>query len=446
MKFRVRVVLLAFSIFVICVVFFFFGPQSYLLEELNNDYAEVDEDVLEEANEDVVRTVAQKVLKNSPPVAFEADIFNASSRQKVIEQFIDWYDVRWNFQPAPGTDLWEIAGRWVTSQQIHGEYVPELGAVLLAMSSRPIIKADIITKGSQLKLLLLLEGHQSVIFKPRWYDRNYVIEGKPYDGHDRHNGEIAAFHLNRLFGFRRVPLTIGRVIDLEKEILPVATDQLKATFFKNGSNTCFYGKCLYCKGENNGVCANGTRMEGAVVLALPARFTFVKYRHPWGRTYKEGRRARWEYDDEHYCVDVQKMAPFDSGRLLLDIIDACVFDYIVGNADRHHFEVFANETDSMLIMFDNGKSYGNPFHDEDSILTPLKQCKRIRYATVRRLRQLRQGVLSKVLGDILSRDPLAPLLAGHHFPAMERRLEYAVQLIGKYMEDSPGVLVDLPAR
>lgn len=130
MKFRVRVVMLAFSIFVICVVFFFFGPQSDLLEELNNDYAEVDEDILKAADGDVVRTVAQKVLKNSLPVAFEADIFNASSRQKMVEQFIDWYDVRWNFQPAPGTDLWEIAGRWVTSQQIHGEYVPELGKVL----------------------------------------------------------------------------------------------------------------------------------------------------------------------------------------------------------------------------------------------------------------------------------------------------------------------------
>lgn len=63
-----------------------------------------------------------------------------------------------------------------------------------------------------------------------------------------------------------------------------------------------------------------------------------------------------------------------------------------------------------------------------------------------RLRQLRQGVLSEVLGDILSRDPLAPLLAGHHFPAMERRLEYAVHLIEKYIEDNPDVLVDLPTR
>lgn len=29
------------------------------------------------------------------------------------------------------------------------------------------------------------------------YDRDYIVEGKPYDGHDRHNGEIVAFHFNR---------------------------------------------------------------------------------------------------------------------------------------------------------------------------------------------------------------------------------------------------------
>jgi len=29
------------------------------------------------------------------------------------------------------------------------------------------------------------------------YSRDYIVEGKPYEGHDRHNAEIMAFHLSR---------------------------------------------------------------------------------------------------------------------------------------------------------------------------------------------------------------------------------------------------------
>ena len=38
----------------------------------------------------------------------------------------------------------------------------------------------------------------------------------------------------RVLELRRVPLTVGRVIDLEEDILPVATERLRNTFFTNG--------------------------------------------------------------------------------------------------------------------------------------------------------------------------------------------------------------------
>jgi len=66
---------------------------------------------------------------------------------------------------------------------------------------------------------------------------------------------------------------------------------------------------------------------------------------------------RWEYDAEHYCGDVRRTPLYETGPLLLDIIDTCIFDFIIGNADRHHYEVFDNDPKSMLIMFDNGKRY-----------------------------------------------------------------------------------------
>ena len=61
-----------------------------------------------------------------------------------------------------------------------------------------------------------------------------MIEGKPYDGYDRHNAEIAAFHLDRLLDFRRSPLVVGRTINLKEEIMPVATERLLKTFRKKG--------------------------------------------------------------------------------------------------------------------------------------------------------------------------------------------------------------------
>ena len=63
---------------------------------------------------------------------------------------------------------------------------------------------------------------------------------------------------------------------------------------------------------------------------------------------------RWEIDDK-YCDKVRQTSPYDSGPRLMDIIDASVFDYLIGNADRHHYETFKDQPESMLVMLDSAK-------------------------------------------------------------------------------------------
>ncbi|XP_047560591.1 glycosaminoglycan xylosylkinase isoform X2 [Lutra lutra] len=287
---------------------------------------------------------------------------------------------------------WEIAAQWVVPREVYPEETPELGAIMHAMATKKIIKADVGYKGTQLKALLILEGGQKVVFKPK-----------------------------RILGFRRAPLVVGRFVNLRTEIKPVATEQLLSTFLTVGNNTCFYGKCYYCR-ETEPACADGDTMEGSVTLWLPDVWPLQKHRHPWGRTYREGKLARWEYD-ESYCDAVKKTSPYDSGPRLLDIIDTAVFDYLIGNADRHHYESFQDdEGASMLILLDNAKSFGNPSLDERSILAPLYQCCIIRVSTWNRLNYLKSGVLKSALKSAMAHDPIAPVLSEPHLDAAEQRL------------------------
>lgn len=315
---------------------------------------------------------------------------------------------------------WQVAEKWVNPREIIPDYVPELVSVLKAMASEPVIHADIAPRGTQLKLLLTLKGGQKVLFKPKWFERDQVIAGQPYAGQDRHNGEIAAFHLSRILGFRKTPIAVGRYLNLEKEVISNAAPRLLETFFMKDNNTCFYGKCYYCKGKESGACGKKHVMEGTVVLWISHKMQL--FRHPWSRTYVQNKKAKWEVD-EKFCDKVLQIDMYKGpGVRLLDIVDTAIFDYLIGNADRHHYEIFQYLPDSMLIMLDNGKSFGNPYHDERSILAPLYQCCLIRWATFERLRLLRNGVLSKVLESILSFDPISPVLTTLHLRALDRRV------------------------
>lgn len=65
---------------------------------------------------------------------------------------------------------WEIASQWVGPREVYPEETPELAAVLTSLSSARIERADVGYKGTQLKALLVLDGGQKVVFKPKRWD------------------------------------------------------------------------------------------------------------------------------------------------------------------------------------------------------------------------------------------------------------------------------------
>eukprot|EP00794_Sanderia_malayensis_P016215 gene16215-17847_t len=344
-----------------------------------------------------------------------------------------------NEKAHPWDTWWSmVKERHVTSPQMARREVEE---ILKELATAKIIEADVGSRGTQLKASLKLDGPemQTVVFKPMRYPRDHVIRGNIYDGFDRHNGEIAAFHLDRILGFYRAPPVVGRRIDLEKELKPVAKQKLLNTFFKKvNRDVCFYGVCYYCK-KSEAACGNGNIMEGSITIWLPHGWELKNNRHPWQRTYRNDKIARWQLDPS-YCKDIVKVAPYDSGPRLLDIIDTSIFDFLIGNGDRHHYETFKKGGPHGLVLhLDNAKSFGNHFQDEMSILAPLEQCCRIRKSTHARLKEFSQNSsspdsLSSKMRESLRFDPVYPVLTDLHILALDRRLTIALSVIENCIE------------
>lgn len=94
----------------------------------------------------------------------------------------------------------------------------------------------------------------------------------------------------------------------------------------------------------------------------------AKHKSPWQRTYKEGQKAVWEQNEENnYCELVKTKVPM---LRILDLIDTAIFDFLIQNGDRHHYETRKNR----VVLIDNGKGFGNPNVDFIDILSPLYQC------------------------------------------------------------------------
>ncbi|XP_074871059.1 pseudokinase FAM20A isoform X2 [Carettochelys insculpta] len=118
---------------------------------------------------------------------------------------------------------------------ISADYSQDEKALLGACDCTQIVKPS----GVHLKLVLRLQDFGKAMFKPMRQKRE---EETPEDCFyfvdvQRHNAEIAAFHLDRILDFRRVPPTIGRRINVTKDILEVTKNEiLQSVFFISPGN------------------------------------------------------------------------------------------------------------------------------------------------------------------------------------------------------------------
>lgn len=319
-----------------------------------------------------------------------------------------------------------------------GEILVE--AILKDMATLPVLHAEQKEGGTQLKLIIDYPNGVQALFKPMRFARD--VQTLPnhfyFSDYERHNAEIAAFHLDRILGFRRAMPVVGRVLNMTTEIYDVTEGDILKTFFVSPANNfCFHGKCSYYCDTGHAICGNPDMLEGSFAAFLPSSDVAERkvWRHPWRRSYHKRRKAQWELQSD-YCDTVRTTPPYDSGRRLLDLMDMSIFDFLTGNMDRHHYEtfkMFGNET--FTLHLDQGRAFGKAFHDELSILAPLLQCCVVRHTTLATLLKFVNGVpLSGTLRESMKIDPVSPILWEPHLQALDRRVVIVLDAIRKCVE------------
>ncbi|KAF8787363.1 Extracellular serine/threonine protein like [Argiope bruennichi] len=318
----------------------------------------------------------------------------------------------------------------ISDLDLYSEDDANVDELLKDMATMPIVHVEEKVGGTQLKLLITFQDGNQAMFKPMRFDRQKETEPNHFYfvDYERHISEIAAFHLDRILGFRRCPPVVGRKLNITTEIYAVADDELLKTFFISpAQNICFHGHCSYYCDTSHAICGKPDAIEGSLAAFLPPDSLSGRksWKNPWKRTYHKRRKAEWELNND-YCQTVRQHPLYDNTKRLADLIDTSILDFMIGNMDRHHYEtfkIFGN--DSFILHLDHGRGFGKAKHDELSILAPLIQCCFIHITTFYRLLQLQLNPmkLSNLMRCSLYRDPLNPILLDPHLDALDRRLE-----------------------
>jgi len=334
---------------------------------------------------------------------------------------------------------WDKFHFGISKEAMYEEDDGTIDQLLDDMAFLPFINMTQKEGGTQLKLVIEYPNDGYAILKPMRYPREQQTLPNHFyfTDYERHNAEIAAFHLDRVLGFRRAPPVVGRLVNITTELYAFATGRLLKTFFISpAQNLCFHGECSYYCDTSHAICGSPDQLEVSLCAFLPDKSVVPRltWRNPWRRSYHKRKKAQWEEDDS-YCDYVRTQAPYNEGRRLHDLMDLSIFDFLTGNMDRHHYEtvsLFGNDT--FVIHFDQGRAFGRHGHDEMSILAPIYQCCMVRRTTLASLLNFHHGPqrLSSLMRQSLKRDPLDalnPILLDAHYDAMDRRVAIILRVI-----------------
>lgn len=98
-------------------------------------------------------------------------------------------------------------------------------------------------------------------------------------------------------------------------------------------------------------------MEGALSLLLNKPLKGVQ--NPWKRVYSGNKVPAWQINID-FCDEVLPNKTKERRtQMILDMTAISIFDFLIGNSDRHHFEItkdFHPKSHSRgMLLIDNGK-------------------------------------------------------------------------------------------
>lgn len=349
---------------------------------------------------------------------------------------------------------WQQFHKDINENQLYSRNAPYMNDLLGSLATTKIESIGLFHGGSQLKLHVKLADGNYAMMKPMRSPRNFVYnygEQQPFWlDLERHNAEVAAFHLDRILNFRRSPPCAGRIISITEDIQNKTTDKdLLTTFYHNGRSICFEGKCApwFCN-KDHPICGRGDKLEVSMCTILPYyhgdKDPIFDRPNPWSHGVREAKI--WK--EQNICEDLLQNQANAEGRFLLDLVEQSIFDFLILNYDRHHFHMLQQfGAKSFVVVLDNGKGFGNPLEDDLTLLGPLAQCCIIRKSTFQYLKKIHQSKREKLsdhMRNTLAKDSIHPVIPESYLEALDRRLAKVLDMVGDCLSlhEEKRVLID----